>query len=391
MSTQQHVLVVGAGIAGCSVAIALARRGIAVDVVERQTAWQFHSSGIFVYSNGLAAFDRLGLLAPMVDAGFVVPGGRNVYLDADGSPLVDTFYPTAGGGRIPAILGIKRAEMHRVLAAGLARLGVRVRLGTTVADVDLQPDHVAATLTDGTTVRCDLLVGADGIRSSVRERFRPDVRPEYSGFGVWRSVHLRPPALVDKFMLMADGKRIGIMPISADRLYVFGTVADPSNAWHDRATWPERMRAAFAEFGGPVRPFLDALDADAEILYTAVEEVRMPAPWHRGRVVLIGDAAHAATPFMGQGGAMAVEDAVELAAAIDGVRDDAALETALAAFGTRRAAMCRFVQDVSRRVGEAGAQRGPGMHAKKIAELRANGQAQVDAFYAELARLGAAG
>ena len=253
-----------------------------------------------------------------------------------------------------------------------------------MTDAHLEADGVTVTLSDGTTGRFDLVIGADGIRSGVREHFWPEVTPEYSGFGVWRSVHRRPEALTDKYMLMSEGKRLGIMPISADRLYIFGTVAEPTNPRYEKAAWPTLMRTQFAEFGGPVRPFLDELDACAEILYTAVEEIRLPAPWHRGRVLLIGDAAHAATPFMGQGGAMAVRDAVELAAMLDRTTD---VEQTLATFGARRAAMCRFVQDVSRRVGEAGAQRGAALHERKITAMRETAQRQVDDFYAELDRL----
>lgn len=380
----RSALIVGAGIAGCSAAIALAQAGVQVTLVEKQPEWRFQSSGIFVYANGLACLRRLGVMDAMVDAGFAVPGGRNVYLDHRGQPIVDVHYPGLDSGRIPAILGIRRAEMHRVLAARLAALGLVARLDTTVASLAQDAQGVDATLSDGSRARYDLVVAADGIRSALRAQLWPGVVPRYTGFGVWRSVHARPAALVDKVMQMGVGQRLGIMPISREQLYLFGTVVAPAGHWHAPAQWPALMRAAFAGFDGPVRPFLDELGPGSEVLYTAVEEVALPLPWHTGRVLLIGDAAHASTPFMGQGGAMAVHDAVVLGElAARGLAPLALAE----AFGERRYPMCRHVQDASRRVGEAGATEDAAACAARDEALRRTAQARVDAFPAELARL----
>ncbi|WP_382320501.1 FAD-dependent oxidoreductase [Hydrogenophaga sp. UC242_50] len=377
----KKVLIVGAGIAGCSAALALAQRGWQVEVIEKQPQWRFQSSGIFVYSNGLDHFRQIGAMQDLVEAGFPIASGRNVYLDQDGRHLVDVVYPSLGSPPAPAILGIKRAEMHRVLSGRLDALGVPVRLGTTVLSLRQDEGGAHVRFSDGGEASFDLVVGADGIRSGLRALLWPEVQPTYSGFGVWRSVHRRPPALVDKIMMMGLGKRLGIMPISPERLYIFGTVAQPKDTWFEPAHWPETMRASFTEFGGPVRPFLDEISPDTEVLYTAVEEVVMPLPWHQGRVVLIGDAAHASTPFMGQGGALAVQDAVVLARLLE---DGAPVPAVLARFGERRAPVCRFVQEASHRVGRAGAEQDPARHAQALQALPASAQAHVDDFYRQL-------
>jgi 2-polyprenyl-6-methoxyphenol hydroxylase-like FAD-dependent oxidoreductase len=380
MPARSDIVIAGAGIAGCAAAIALAAAGHRVRVLEREAEWRFASSGIFVYANGLECLRRLRVLPEILEAGFAVPGGRNLYLDAAGRPLTVVHYPARDGGAVPAILGIRRAALHRVLSARMQALGVPVRLGTAVAAIAGRPDGVDLRLSDGTDLRADLLVAADGIRSATRALAGWTVAPRYSGFGVWRAVHRRPADLTDKIMMMGQGKRFGIMPISRDQLYTFGTVPMPKPGHIDPADWPARMAATFAEFGGPARAFLDDLGPGSDVLFTAVEEVAMPLPWHRGRVLAIGDAAHAATPFMGQGGAMAMADGLALARHLDATDVD----TALARFGAERQPVCAFVQDVSRRVGEAGALERPEDIAARNATLIEAGQGQVDAFYARL-------
>ncbi|RSZ36157.1 MULTISPECIES: FAD-dependent oxidoreductase [unclassified Variovorax] len=386
MTQAARVLIVGAGIAGCSAAIALANKGFRVTLVEKQAEWRFQSSGIFIYGNGLEALRKVGVLPGILEAGFAIEDGRNVYLDHRGEPIVDVFYPRSSGGAAP-IVGIKRAEMHRVLAARLDALGVEIRLATTVAKIDSPEgsDRAVVVFSDETEECFDLVVGADGIRSQLREAVAGPIAPRYTGFGVWRSVHERPRDLDAKIMMMGIGKRLGIMPISDDRLYIFGTVSEPTGRWYPKEDWPSLMRERFAEFGGPARQFLDQLGADSEVLYTAVEEVQAPLPWHAGRVLLIGDAAHASTPFMGQGGAMAVEDAVVLAGML--ARHGTA-EATLQAFGERRYPMCRFVQEASRKVGEAGAMEDAESCARRNAAMREGAQQQVDAFYGQLRALG---
>lgn len=377
----RRVLVVGAGIAGSAAAIALVEAGFDVEVIEKQAVWRFQSSGIFVYSNGLRALRELGVLPGILTAGYAIRDGRNIYLDHTGAPIVDTFYPAPG---VPAILGIKRAEMHRVLARRIEELGVSVRLGTTITALKNGANHVSTTFSDGSAGEYDLVVGADGIRSQVRGLVFPEVVPRYTGFGVWRSVHDRPRDLTDKFMLMGMGKRLGIMPISEEKLYIFGTIPEPAGRWYEPVEWPALMRAKFAEFGGPVAPLLAEVSDRTEVLYTAVEEIVMEPPWHRGRVLLIGDAAHASTPFMGQGGAMAVEDAVVLARML---RHAGEPDATLRAFAERRHPMCKFVQDVSRQVGEAGAMEDEQACLRRNAVMKQNAQAHVDGFYGRLEQL----
>ncbi len=274
--------------------------------------------------------------------------------------------------------------MHRVLAARLERLGVNVRLGVTVASIrdELPAKPVTVMLSDGSTLSCDALVGADGIRSQIRTHLFGPIEPFYTGLGVWRSTHAKPTTIDTKIMMMGVGTRLGIMPISPDELYMFGTTGEPDKPFYPRETWPQQMRRKFSAFGGPAAGLLDEIAHADQVFYTAIEEMHLPLPWSKGRVVLIGDAAHSSSPFMGQGGAMALEDGLVLAQMLAGAED---IASACTAFSARRFERCRFVQEESRRVGQAGAIENPEAATIRNERMRSGAQRDVDAFYLRIA------
>lgn len=382
MHSTKSVLVIGGGIAGAALAIALARENIEPTLVEKQAVWQPSSSGIFVYANGLAALDRIGVLADILDAGWSSEDGVNPYYNADGTTIVSTVYPRIGGSHVPPILGIKRSEMHRVLAAALESHRVPIRLGTVVEQIDDAGDHVSVAFSDGSVGRYDAVIGADGIRSATRTKLYGAIEPSFSGFGVWRSIHRKPAEITNKIMMMGVGKRLGIMPISNDMLYVFATANETKDRYYDPATLHTEMVAKFGEFEGPAAPLLAEIQRPEQVLYTAVEEMRLPMPWNKGRTLLIGDAAHASSPFMGQGGAMALEDAVVLAEMLGQATD---IPACLAAFYERRVERCTFVQEESRKVGERGGQEDAAACVRRNEGMKLNAQAAVDSFYTRMA------
>lgn len=380
-----RVAIVGGGVAGSALAIALAQRGIKAVIIERDPAWTPLSSGIFVYGNGLHALDQLGVLGDICEKGWVSPDGGNDYLTADGATITRTVYPR-GGHAIPAIVGIRRVDLHRVLASRVRELGVEVLLGETVASIDdgSPSKPLTITLSGGRQVACEALIGADGIRSQIRDYLFGAIEPVYAGLGVWRSTHVKPASVNAKIMMMGVGTRLGIMPISSGELYLFGTTREPGKPHYPRDSWAREMRAKFSAFGEPASRFLGEISRPEQVFFTAIEEVQLPLPWNRGRIGLIGDAAHSSSPFMGQGGAMALEDGVLLAALLD---RDADVAATLLEFGARRYARCRFVQEASRQVGQAGATEDVSSSVARNDRMRERAQQDVDMFYARLADL----
>ncbi|HEV2572183.1 MAG TPA: FAD-dependent oxidoreductase [Beijerinckiaceae bacterium] len=374
------IVIVGGGIAGASLAIALKRQSVDVVLVEKDPHWTPSSSGIFLYANGLESVRTLGVLDAVLERGWA-SDGRNVYLTADGSFITETHYPSRDPARVPPIVGIKRSDLHRALADEVQRLGVDIKLGLTVESFDDQGTQVIARLSDGSEIACDGLIGADGIRSSIRERLFGKMTPEFTGFGTWRSVHKKPKEIDVKIMMMGVGKRLGIMPISDDQLYIFATTNEPSKPLYDTSRMHEIMREKLAEFKGPAAALLDELTSPEGVLYTAVEEMALPLPWSKGRVLIIGDGAHACTPYMGQGGAMALEDSILLAPQIAASTNLAATFTA---FGALRHERCSFVRKVSRQVGDAGGKELPNDVDARNRRLQTQGQSDVDSFYARM-------
>jgi len=240
------------------------------------------------------------------------------------------------------------AELHEALREGLDP--ARLRLGSTVERLEDAGDAVEVERRDGGRERYDLVVGADGIGSGVRGLLFGATPLAYTGYTCWRVVAALE--LDDQTTeLWGRGRRIGLVPLPGGRTYSFLVANAPRGApppWEDL----EGFRAAFAEFTHPpaVR-LLEAVADAADLIHHDLEEVPWLPTWRRGRVVLLGDAAHALTPNMGQGAAMALEDAYVLERAL---AEAESIPAALARYEAERRRRVKWVQDTSRRIGRVG-------------------------------------
>ncbi|MFC0005656.1 FAD-dependent monooxygenase [Micromonospora siamensis] len=326
-----RVLVVGAGIAGLAVARALRMAGLRPDVTEKLPPAERGDTGLYLPGNAERALRRLDLDGPVGRLGQVIH--RQRFLDAAGAPLCEVDLDALWAG-VGSCRALPRRELHRVLLTGA---GGAVRHGAEVSSVEPLPAGVGVTFTDGTTGEYDLVVGADGPRSSVRALAALGGPPRPAGQVVYRGVLRDGPPVRDWTALLGQRSGFLVVPIGAGRLYCYADEAGdilPADPLR-------RLREIFGGYGGPVPEVLAALDHVDVGLTDEVELGR----WFHGRVLLVGDAAHATAPSLSQGAAMALEDAVVLAESLAAAGD---VDSALLAYESRRRPRTRWVRDRTR-------------------------------------------
>jgi 2-polyprenyl-6-methoxyphenol hydroxylase-like FAD-dependent oxidoreductase len=341
MSNLGPILIVGGGIAGLTLATALHRYGFDAVLVERNVRWEPVGGGIAVQPNAMRVLQQLGIDANVKQAGTLIR--RWLYRDRHGDMLCDIALEPLWG-EVGPFIGIERTKLHDALRSGVRSF----RLGTTVTSLTQQDRSVLVTFCDGTVGEYGLVVGADGIHSTVRQLAFGAAMPSYGEQMAWRSVApLCPPESDAVQFWLGEGTFFGLCPIGEGRTYGFGNMTEPR--FHDAVEGRlERLRGRFATYGAPIQDYLAALRHDEQIHCGPIEWLESDS-WCRARIVLIGDAAHASSPMMGQGGSMAMEDALVLAELLQATAD---VESALATFAQRRRPRVNWVQQQSRAVAE---------------------------------------
>lgn len=351
MASDRRALIVGGGIGGMVAAIALRRQGIAVRVIEAARREDQLGTGINLQNNALVALDQIGLLQQCKAEGF--PWETITNRNAETGEIINSFampWPERPG--VPGAMGIMRTTFAEILARNALEAGVKISYQTKVTKLEQDSEGVTAELTDGTSERADLLIAADGAYSQIRGMvFGEEHKPFYAGQGVWRFTVPRPKTL-DGFTMFrtAKGESVGFLPLAADIAYYFylETSEQPLRVPRDKAA--DMLMERLSVFNVPeVRDVLPLMHEGWHVSYRPFDILLMPAPWHRGRVVLLGDAAHSLTPQLTSGGGMAIEDAVVLADEL-GNRDS--IDDALAAYSARRQERVKVVYDNSYRICE---------------------------------------
>jgi 2-polyprenyl-6-methoxyphenol hydroxylase-like FAD-dependent oxidoreductase len=345
-------IVVGGGIGGLSLARELSIADFPVVVLERAPKLGTVGAGIIMNPNAMRVLEANGLAACVRSRS--APYLARDTFDQRGRPLATRDYrPLYADNRLAVGALLHRAHLHECLhdglPAGTVHLDVRIR------DLHANPQGVRVETETGETFTGDVLVGADGIRSMVRERFFGPLEPTYLGYRSHRFVVANRDGLVHFTEFLGRGQRIGLVPVGGGQLYVWTTFNSPlqSRAWALESVGA--LRARFADFTDPrVRQAFDQLTSTDGVVCTDIEEVRQPT-WASGRVALLGDAAHALTPNMGQGAGMAMEDAVVLAEELAKAdRGDKSVPAALMRYVTRRERRVETIVRLSRQIGEEG-------------------------------------
>ena len=330
-----RILVVGAGIAGLAAARGLRVAGFRPDVVEELPASTVPRAGIFLPGNAARALRQLGLDAPLRPLGDLI--FRQVFLDAAGHGLFEVDFAALWAG-VGESRAMSRADLQQVLLTGV---GGEVRYDTAVTDVQIVDGAAKVEFGDGSVAEYDLVIGADGRRSTIRAKTGLGGHAAPTGQIVYRSVVSGGPAQRDWTGLFGRRSAFVVMPMGGRRLYCHAdetVTPDTPNPADPLA----RVREVFGSFGGPVPAILVAME---KVQVARTDEVVLES-WRSGPVLLVGDAAHATAPTLAQGAAMAFEDAVVLGEVLQATPED--IPAALTAYERRRRPRCGHVHERTR-------------------------------------------
>jgi 2-polyprenyl-6-methoxyphenol hydroxylase-like FAD-dependent oxidoreductase len=330
-----------------SCAIELAKRIHDVHLIDQDPQWRSYGAGITIQGPTFRALRQVGVAEEVAAMGYPCRGSRARL--ADGT-LLGEVLTTALEPGLPDGGGILRPLLHAVLAKRTRASGVRIELATTISHIEDTSSEVTVEFNNGNTGVYDLVVGADGIHSQTRSLLFPDASaPRFTGQGAFRTLAPRPPDLDMVEIYLGDPIKAGVTPVSQDQLYMFTLSPERGDDYFSPERQILRLREVLKGFGGLIGEIRETLGSSSQIVYRPLQTLLVPKPWHKGHIVLIGDAVHAATPQLASGAGAAVEDGVLLPEYLSKYET---LEEALIEFTNRRFPRCRDVVESSVLLGE---------------------------------------
>ncbi|MDH6514073.1 2-polyprenyl-6-methoxyphenol hydroxylase-like FAD-dependent oxidoreductase [Streptomyces sp. SAI-135] len=350
MSRPRTVLVIGGGAAGNAATVFLRRAGCTVDLIEAKGDWNATAgSGITLQGNALRVLRELGVWDRVKASGFAF--GSVGITTPDGTVVHVARDLRTGGDDLPATIGMQRPQLQQILIDAVRASGADVRLGTTAEILGQDADGVSIRFSDGSEARYDLVIAADGLASSTRAAIGIHDKPEPTGMAIWRIAAPRPAGVTRTDLAYGGPAYIaGYCPTSDTTLYAYVVEANRDRAAIPPETYADEMRRLASAYGGHWPEITDHITDPAKVNYTWFDRLLVEGAWHRGRVVLIGDAAHCCPPTLAQGAALSLEDAWVLAQLLTASEtwDDALLQ----AYYERRMARVRPVVEASVQIGQ---------------------------------------
>jgi 2-polyprenyl-6-methoxyphenol hydroxylase-like FAD-dependent oxidoreductase len=341
----RSVLIVGAGIAGLSAATALARSGVEVTVLERDEA-ATGASIIFQY-RPMYALEELGIADQVVAAGSALTAESvTPAFDANGQRKQVPAVALTPEWHLPAAVSIYRPALSMIMREAASQCGAGIRFGETYRSLTMEEDMVRAELASGDQVSCDLVIAADGIHSELRRQYFPEAGPpHYTGSMSLRVIIEDAPEHWHGGLHVADGGVVRTTMLPGRLFYVaLGAHMERRRIAQDEAR--QIMRRVLTAYSQS--PLLaevrERLTKDVRVIVAPFEWIFVAPAWHRGRILLVGDAAHATAPTIGSAGGMALEDGVVLAQELARTRD---VESALCSYTARRFNRTRHVVEAS--------------------------------------------
>ncbi|WP_251452516.1 FAD-dependent monooxygenase [Microbacterium sp. Marseille-Q6648] len=314
MTAVKKVAIAGAGVAGLAAAIQLAKAGVEVDVFESKPELSALGSGITLQGNALRVFDALGAWDDIREAGYAFVG-LNLRAPGPDAPIVAQLPDVKSGGPdYPSTMGMPRPELARILLEHAQKAGAEVRFGSQITGLDARADDaVEVFVNDESAGEYDLLIGADGLNSTVRELMGIDIKPESTGMGIWRTFVSRPDDVKNSELYYGGPVYIaGYTPTGEDSMYAFLVEKAQDRFGVSDEEAARIMLDESRAYGGPWNSIRADLEAGAHANYTWFTKHLVEGAWNRGRAVIIGDAAHSCPPTIAQGAAQGLEDAFVL-------------------------------------------------------------------------------
>ncbi|MFK8031896.1 MAG: FAD-dependent oxidoreductase [Gammaproteobacteria bacterium] len=335
------ILVVGGGIGGLTSAIALRQQGFTVEIIEKDPDWSVYGVGIIQQSNVIRAVASLGVIDDYLKASY---GYDHVEVYKPDGELAAKIPSPRLVEKYPSQLGIGRPALQKVLVDRAKAEGATVRLGVVVSELNDDGDGVDVHFSDDTKKRYDVVIGADGLYSQMREMIFPQAaKPEFTGQAVWRYNFKRPDDVTG--LCAYEGPiGMGLVPLSNEVMYMYVTTPEPGNPRYPRKGIAKALRDKLASAPPRIAQLAEQITEDDDVVYKPLEWHFLDHNWYTGRVVLIGDAAHGSTPHLGQGAGIAIEDSLVLA---EELKNGSSVEEAFAAFQKRRFERAKYVVESS--------------------------------------------
>ena len=354
MSAVRSVAVVGAGCAGTAAAVALAQGGVSVDLFDAKPALTALGSGITVQGNACRVFDSLGVWDTVKARSYSFDETAIRAPDPDATVVAVIPDARTGGPDYPAVIGMYRPDLAQIMVDRATEVGVRTHWGAKIENLSQDSDGVDLVWDAGAGLqrrRFDLVIGADGLHSTVRALIGIDVQPRRTGMGIWRAFVDRPADVVRTDLTYGGSCYIaGYCPTGEDTAYAYLVEDSRDRADLTDDEQVEIMRKLAADYHGPWDTIREGLSSSSRVNYTWFTTHLIDGPWNRGRVVVIGDAAHTCPPTVAQGAAMALEDGAVLAELL--LDRDAVDDALWSAFSARRLERARTVIDASVQLGD---------------------------------------
>ena len=337
-----RIIIIGGGIGGLTTAIALSKIGADVQIYERAPELREVGAGIALASNALCALDTLGLTTDLQS--LRAEALQGAIRDPKGSPL--TFIPDDLSKEIGPLAIMHRAELLAMLGRHIDP--ARLHLGRACVGIEQDSCGINARFDTGETLSGDAVIGADGLRSAVRTQLFGEQIIRYAGYTGWRGVVNFPEiANFRPSETWGRGRRFGVVPMGGGRVYWYATKNAPEGKRDPAGRVKNALAETFRGWHQPIEALIAATSEDA-ILRNDIYDVAPLVHFVKGKAALLGDAAHATTPNLGQGACQAIEDAVVMAACLKG---SGLVEPALLEYERRRKPRVAQIALRSRNIG----------------------------------------